>query len=58
MATSEITRYALIYGGNGALGGGCVTHFKANNWWVANVELCKEETIEVTKLAEKNSYTY
>lgn len=32
---------ALIYGGNGALGSGCVNHFKSNNWWVISVDLCE-----------------
>lgn len=29
----------IIYGGRGALGAKCVSHFKANNWWVGSIDL-------------------
>jgi dihydropteridine reductase len=29
----------FIYGGRGALGAACVSHFKAQNWWVASIDL-------------------
>lgn len=47
MASSYCAGYALIYGGNGALGSGCVSHFKAHHWWVASVDICKSSLNEV-----------
>lgn len=32
------TKRVLIYGGKGALGSSCVSHFKTQKWWVANVD--------------------
>ncbi|PNF31514.1 Dihydropteridine reductase [Cryptotermes secundus] len=29
----------FIYGGRGALGAACVAHYKAQNWWVASIDL-------------------
>ncbi|XP_046850424.1 dihydropteridine reductase-like [Xenia sp. Carnegie-2017] len=44
----------LIYGGKGALGSSCISHFKTKNWWVASVDLNPNEeahvNIVVTKL--------
>jgi dihydropteridine reductase len=34
---------ALVYGGKGALGSAIVSHFKANNWWVASLDLFPSE---------------
>lgn len=36
----------LVYGGRGALGAACVSHFKANNWWVASVDLQANESAD------------
>lgn len=44
MASSCCAGYALIYGGNGALGSGCVAHFKAHHWWVASIDICKSSS--------------
>ncbi|XP_077287179.1 dihydropteridine reductase [Arctopsyche grandis] len=38
----------LIYGGRGALGEACVSHFKANNWWVASVDLHPNEAADTS----------
>lgn len=40
--------YVLVYGGNGALGSGCVTQFKTANWWVACIALWKNIGSEVS----------
>jgi len=29
----------FIYGGKGALGAACVSHFKSQNWWVGSIDL-------------------
>nr|XP_022908665.1 dihydropteridine reductase-like [Onthophagus taurus]XP_022908670.1 dihydropteridine reductase-like [Onthophagus taurus] len=41
MAASNYNGYCLVYGGVGALGSGCVSQFKAANWWVVSVEVWK-----------------
>lgn len=38
----------LVYGGRGALGAACVSHFKANNWWVGSIDLVANEQADVS----------
>lgn len=40
--TSALGR-VFIYGGKGALGAACVSHFKSKNWWVASIDLKENE---------------
>jgi dihydropteridine reductase len=37
----------LIYGGRGALGSACVSHFKSRGFWVANVDLHPNDAADV-----------
>lgn len=38
----------LVYGGRGALGATCVSHFKANNFWVGSIDLVENEQADVS----------
>uniref|UniRef100_A0A1I8M7I9 Dihydropteridine reductase n=1 Tax=Musca domestica TaxID=7370 RepID=A0A1I8M7I9_MUSDO len=38
----------LIYGGKGALGAACVSHFKSNNYWVGSIDLSENELADVS----------
>jgi len=38
----------LVYGGKGALGAACVSHFKANNFWVGSIDLTENEQADVS----------
>uniref|UniRef100_A0A1B6F143 Dihydropteridine reductase n=2 Tax=Proconiini TaxID=565685 RepID=A0A1B6F143_9HEMI len=33
----------FIYGGKGALGAACVSHFKSQNWWVGSIDMKENE---------------
>ncbi|CAG0886524.1 unnamed protein product [Darwinula stevensoni] len=33
----------LVYGGRGALGNACISHFKNSNWWVGNIDVSKSD---------------
>ncbi|KAL5279468.1 QDPR.2 family protein [Megaselia abdita] len=37
------SRRVFVYGGRGALGQACVSHFKANNFWVGSIDLAENE---------------
>ena len=43
----------LIYGGKGALGSTCISHFKAKNWWVASVDLFPNEEAQANVIVTK-----
>lgn len=47
------SKRVLIYGGQGALGQACISHFKSNNFWVGSVDLSKndvsDESITVSR---------
>ncbi|XP_067645285.1 dihydropteridine reductase [Eurosta solidaginis] len=38
----------LIYGGKGALGAACVSHYKANNYWVGSIDLNVNEEADAS----------
>lgn len=38
----------LVYGGKGALGAACVSHFKANNYWVGSIDLSENDQADVS----------
>ncbi|XP_037930230.1 dihydropteridine reductase-like [Teleopsis dalmanni] len=44
----------LIYGGKGALGAACVSHFKANNFWVGSIDLNNNEQADVSIVVPKD----
>ena len=33
----------LVYGGRGALGNACISHFKNSNWWVGNIDVAASD---------------
>ncbi|KAG5896463.1 hypothetical protein JTB14_002604 [Gonioctena quinquepunctata] len=43
----------LIYGGRGALGAKCVSHFKANNFWVGSIDLAENPEADVNIVVNK-----
>lgn len=40
----------VIYGGRGALGSICVSHFKAQNWWVGSIDLHANDSADLNVL--------
>ncbi|PSN34556.1 Dihydropteridine reductase [Blattella germanica] len=42
----------FIYGGRGALGAACVAHFKAQNWWVASIDLKANDQADANVLVK------
>lgn len=38
----------LVYGGKGALGSACVSHFKSNNYWVGSIDLNLNEEADAS----------
>ncbi|XP_053952671.1 dihydropteridine reductase [Anastrepha ludens] len=38
----------LVYGGKGALGAACVSHFKSNNYWVGSIDLSTNEEADAS----------
>ncbi|XP_019848274.2 dihydropteridine reductase isoform X1 [Bactrocera dorsalis] len=38
----------LVYGGKGALGSACVSHFKSNNYWVGSIDLSVNEEADAS----------
>ena len=45
----------LVYGGKGALGASCVSHFKANNYWVGSIDLSENEHADVSIVVARDS---
>ncbi|KAL9918191.1 dihydropteridine reductase-like isoform 1-T4 [Glossina fuscipes fuscipes] len=45
----------LIYGGKGALGAACVSHFKENNFWVSSVDFNNNEQADAGILVSRNA---
>ncbi|XP_056636958.1 dihydropteridine reductase [Diorhabda sublineata] len=43
----------IIYGGRGALGAKCISHFKANNFWVASIDLSENTEADLNILVKK-----
>lgn len=50
---SQIGR-VLVYGGKGALGAKCVSHFKAKNFWVASIDLAENAEADVNIVVNKD----
>jgi len=44
----------LVYGGRGALGAACVSHFKANNFWVGSIDLTENDQADVSIVVPKD----
>lgn len=44
----------IVYGGRGALGAKCVSHFKSNNWWVGSIDLNNNPEADLNILVEKD----
>ncbi|XP_052101838.1 dihydropteridine reductase-like [Mytilus californianus] len=42
----------LVYGGKGALGSACVTHFKAKNYWVGSIDLMPNEQADANVIVK------
>lgn len=49
--TSALGR-VFIYGGKGALGAACVSHFKNKNWWVASIDLKENESADANVIVK------
>lgn len=45
----------LIYGGKGALGAACVSHFKENNFWVSSVDFNDNEQADAGIIVSRNA---
>lgn len=45
----------IIYGGKGALGAACVSHFKASNYWVGSIDLSENENADLSVLVPRDS---
>ncbi|KAI9588190.1 dihydropteridine reductase-like isoform X1 [Glossina fuscipes] len=45
----------LIYGGKGALGAACVSHFKDNNYWVGSIDLNENDRADVSIVVPRDS---
>lgn len=43
----------IVYGGRGALGAKCVSHFKANNYWVACIDLTENTEADFNLIVNK-----
>ncbi|CAG9826788.1 unnamed protein product [Diabrotica balteata] len=43
----------IVYGGRGALGAKCISHFKANNFWVGSIDLTENPEADVNILVKK-----
>lgn len=48
------TGRVIIYGGKGALGAKCVSHFKSKNWWLGCIDLNNNPEADLNILLEKN----
>lgn len=44
----------LIYGGKGALGAACVSHFKSNNYWVGSIDLSENDQADVSIVVSRD----
>lgn len=42
----------LVYGGKGALGSACVSHFKAKNYWVGSIDLMPNEQADANVIVK------
>ncbi|KAJ8968470.1 hypothetical protein NQ314_002288 [Rhamnusium bicolor] len=43
----------LVYGGRGALGAKCVSHFKANNFWVGSIDMAENAEADWNLIVKK-----
>ncbi|KAL3290290.1 hypothetical protein HHI36_023635 [Cryptolaemus montrouzieri] len=49
------TRRVLVYGGKGALGSTCVSHFKAKNFWVGSIDRSENKDADLNILVETDA---
>nr|CAD7400103.1 unnamed protein product [Timema poppensis] len=42
----------FIYGGKGALGAACVSHFKTQNWWVGSIDIKENDNADANILVK------
>lgn len=45
---SSVLGRVVIYGGKGALGAACVSHFKSNNWWVGSIDMKENDQADAS----------
>ncbi|XP_065361191.1 dihydropteridine reductase [Calliphora vicina] len=45
----------LVYGGKGALGAACVSHFKSNNYWVGSIDLSENDQADVSIVVPRDA---
>lgn len=43
----------IVYGGRGALGAKCISHFKANNFWVGSIDLSENTEADLNILVKR-----
>lgn len=51
---SQATGRVIVYGGRGALGAKCVSHFKSKNWWVGCIDLNENPDADLNILVGKD----
>ncbi|KAK9889310.1 hypothetical protein WA026_004591 [Henosepilachna vigintioctopunctata] len=49
------TRRVIVYGGKGALGSTCVSHFKAKNFWVGSIDMCENSQADLNIIVDKEA---
>ncbi|XP_045482144.1 dihydropteridine reductase [Harmonia axyridis] len=49
------TRRVIVYGGKGALGSTCVSHFKSKNFWVGSIDMSENKDADLNILVEKDA---
>lgn len=45
----------IVYGGRGALGAACVSHFKSNNWWVGSIDMSENEQADFNLVMDRDA---
>lgn len=48
------SRRVFVYGGRGALGQACVSHFKSNNFWVGSIDLVENDQADANITVSKD----
>lgn len=49
------SKKVIVYGGRGALGSVCVSHFKSANWWVGNIDFAQNKKADVNIIVSKDA---
>lgn len=45
----------VVYGGKGALGAACISHFKASNYWVGSIDFSENENADLSVIIPRDS---